>query len=124
MSDKVQGSEGAQLPHRRSEAHPVPAEALPPPRPLPRYDPAEIADEFDGAPVVTVTPNNTFSTLAMVFGAIAVLFVPILFGLVGLALGVVAKAKGEPRSTLGLLVPICGTVLGVLFSVLVLHAAA
>lgn len=59
--------------------------------------------------------TNTMSTLGIIFGAIAVLFFPILFGTAGIVLAAIAKSKAEPNANLALVISIGGTVLGFLF---------
>jgi hypothetical protein len=67
--------------------------------------------------MTTTTPPRTgarvCSVLGIVFGAIAVLFFPIIFGLVGIVLSVVGYSMGD--RTLGkwaIVVSVVGTVLG------------
>lgn len=58
--------------------------------------------------------GNTYSTLAIIFGVLAVLFLPILFGPIGIVFGAVAKSKSEKNSSLGIGIAIGGTILGLL----------
>jgi hypothetical protein len=62
-------------------------------------------------PTATTT-SNTLSILAIVFGAVAVLILPIVFGVAGIACGAVAVGKHERLGKLGLAIAIVGTVLG------------
>lgn len=64
------------------------------------------------------TKPNSFSTLGIVFGSVAVFFFPILFGVAGIVLAAIAKSKAEPRSDLALGVSIGGTFLGFIFGAL------
>jgi len=65
------------------------------------------------------TESNTLSIIAIVMGAIAVIFAPIIFGLIGIVLGVIAKVKGERLSTWGIVVPIVGTIAGIILGLIV-----
>lgn len=58
------------------------------------------------------TDNKTFSTLGIVFGAVALLFLPILFGPAGIILSVIGKTKGEKLANIALTVSILGTLVG------------
>ncbi len=57
-------------------------------------------------------PGNAFSIAAIVLGAIAFLFFPIVLGPAGLILGAVAKSKGEPKATFAMVLAALGTVGG------------
>ena len=41
------------------------------------------------------TESKTFSTLGIVFGAVSLIFLPIVFGPAGIILSVIGKTKGE-----------------------------
>lgn len=60
--------------------------------------------------------KNTFSILAIVFGGVSLLFLPILFGPVALVMGIVGVVKKEKLGVLGLILgivlPIIGAVIG------------
>ena len=56
--------------------------------------------------------GNVLSIIAMVCGAIALLFCPILLGPAGIVCGVVAKKRGESLATIGISVAAAGMVLG------------
>ena len=56
--------------------------------------------------------SNTFSILAIVLGAVAVLIVPILLGPAAIILGVVGLVKKERLAPIGLTVGILGMLLG------------
>jgi hypothetical protein len=62
--------------------------------------------------------GNGYSTTGIVFGAIAVLLLPIIFGPVGLIFGGIAKSKGEPRANIALIVAGAGMVVGFLIGAL------
>mgnify|MGYP000293530486 CR=1 FL=1 len=61
------------------------------------------------------TTSNSFSTVAMIMGGIAIWIFPIVFGPIGLVLGAVAKSKNEPKATTAIVIAAIGTVLGMLF---------
>lgn len=63
-------------------------------------------------------PSNIFSTLGMVFGGIALLFFPIVFGPAGIGLSAVAKSKNEGNANLALGISIGGTILGFILGAL------
>jgi Protein of unknown function (DUF2510) len=71
--------------------------------PLPPYYPAPQA-----------RPGNRYSFAAMVLGVIAFLFVPILFGPIGLIVGYIGKTKGEAKAGLGMAVAGIGMVAGMI----------
>jgi hypothetical protein len=56
--------------------------------------------------------SNVLSILAIVFGVVAAIFLPIVFGIAGIACGGVAVAKHERLGKIGLAVAIVGTILG------------
>lgn len=63
--------------------------------------------------------ENHFSHLSVFFGAIAVLFFPVVFGPVAIVLSAVAFSRKEPRAPIGLAVGILGLLLGMFIGVLV-----
>ena len=67
--------------------------------------------QYQSAPAAT---GNTLSTLGMTFGAIGLLYLPVLIGVTGIVLSAVAKSKGEKNANLALGISIAGTVLGML----------
>ncbi|MFD6250609.1 hypothetical protein [Streptomyces roseolus] len=72
-----------------------------------------------GAPERTAT-NNVLSIIAMVLGVIALLFLPIVFGVIGVVLAIVAKTVRHERLAVPAVVVaavglIGGMVLGALF---------
>jgi hypothetical protein len=72
--------------------------------------------ENHGAPANT---SNTFSIMGIVFGAVAVLFLPIIFGPVGIVMGAIGMSKKERLGVVGLVVSIVGTILGFILGALV-----
>lgn len=63
--------------------------------------------------------GSGFSTGAIICGAIAFLFLPIILGPIGLILAAVAKSKGERNANIGFLVAGLGTVVGMILGALV-----
>jgi len=63
----------------------------------------------------SASAGSTYSTAAMVLGAIAVFLVPILFGGAGIVLAVIAKNKGEKNANVALTVAILCTIAGIIF---------
>ena len=66
--------------------------------------------------------SNALSILAIIFGGISVLILPILFGPIGIVLGIIAKTRKERLSTVGLIISIVGPVIGAILGVLVFAA--
>lgn len=56
--------------------------------------------------------SNLFSILAIVFGIVAVIFLPIVFGLAGIVLAAVAISKKERLGKTAMIVAVLGTVAG------------
>ena len=67
--------------------------------------------------------SNALSILAIIFGGISVLILPILFGPIGIVLGIIAKTRKERLSTVGLIISIVGPVIGAILGVLVFAAS-
>jgi hypothetical protein len=63
--------------------------------------------------------NKTFSILGIVFGGIALIFLPIILGPVGIILSVVGKTKGEKLANIALTVSILGTLVGLFLGAVV-----
>lgn len=79
------------------------------------------AQESGPAPVGSqASGKNTLSIIGIVCGAVAFLFVPPLFGIAGIILGVVGRSKGERLSTVAIVVSALGLVVGMILSYLVL----
>ena len=66
--------------------------------------------------------SNALSILAIIFGGISVLILPILFGPIGIVLGIIAKTRKERLSTVGLIISIVGPIIGAILGVLVFAA--
>ena len=66
--------------------------------------------------------SNALSILAIIFGGISVLILPILFGPIGIVLGIIAMTRKERLSTVGLIISIVGPVIGAILGVLVFAA--
>ena len=66
--------------------------------------------------------SNARSILAIIFGGVSVLILPILFGPIGIVLGIIAKTRKERLSTVGLIISIVGPVIGAILGVLVFAA--
>ncbi|WP_250445554.1 hypothetical protein [Actinotalea sp. C106] len=84
------------------------------------YDPAASTSASTGAPATN--QSNIFSILAFVFGGIAVLFLPIVLGPVGIVLAVVAIVRKERLGKIALGVAIAGTILGMVLGAVVFSA--
>ena len=82
--------------------------APPPPPPLPA----------GYAPNQAPAAGNTYSTIAIVLGALAILIFPIFLGPAALVLAAIARNKGEERATKALAVAAGGFLLGVLLAVI------
>lgn len=63
--------------------------------------------------------GNTFSIIAIILGALSLLFLPIIFGPIAIVLAIIAKNKSEKLSTVALVVAIVGTALGAIFGFVV-----
>jgi membrane protein YqaA with SNARE-associated domain len=70
--------------------------------------------QFTNYPVTATPSSNTFSIWGIVLGSVAFLFLPVVFGPVGIILSAVGKSKNESRSTVALTVSIVGTVMGMI----------
>lgn len=66
-----------------------------------------------------VSNSNVLSTMAIIFGTISFLLLPILFGLAGVILAVIAKSKNEQKATAAIIVASLGLVLGMIFGAIV-----
>ncbi|WP_228974809.1 hypothetical protein [Streptomyces sp. DH12] len=63
--------------------------------------------------------NNTLSIVAIVLGVVALIFLPIVFGVVGLVLAIVAKTvRHERLSTVAIVVSALGLVGGMILGAL------
>ena len=63
--------------------------------------------------------GNVLSIISIVCGVVAVLFIPILFGIVGLVLGFIARSRGERLSMIAIIVSAVGLVLGLILGYVV-----
>ena len=68
-------------------------------------------------------PSNTLSIIGIVCGVIALLFIPPLFGIAGVVLGVVARSKGERLGTIAIIVAAIGLVVGMILGYVVFSAS-
>ncbi|MFF8382170.1 hypothetical protein [Streptomyces kanasensis] len=67
--------------------------------------------------------GNVLSIIAIVLGAVALIFLPIVFGVIGLVLAIIAKAvRHERLSTVALVVSAVGLVGGMILGALVVSA--
>ena len=79
--------------------------------------PAAVAPSgYQSAPVKV---SNTYSTIAIMLGCIALLILPIVLGPIGIVMAAVGFSKKEPRAPIGLTVAIVGMVLGMVIGALV-----
>lgn len=67
----------------------------------------------------TTSTSNLFSILAIVFGAVAVLFLPIVFGIAAIVLAGIAISKKERLAKVAMAVAIVGTVAGFILGAIV-----
>lgn len=72
---------------------------------------------------VPASPGSGYSTAALILGAIAFLFFPIVLGPAGLILAAVGMSKGEKNAAVGMTVAACGTVIGMILGAAVFAAA-
>ena len=73
-------------------------------------DPAQVPD--------AAAPPNTFSYITIACGILAFVISWLIFGVLGIALSLVARGRGERRWKTGLIVDVAGMVLGLLSVVL------
>lgn len=64
------------------------------------------------------TDSNAFAIAAIVLGALAVFFLPIILGPIGIILAVMARNRAQPRADIALWVAIGGTVAGLAFGMM------
>lgn len=60
----------------------------------------------------TANDGRIYTILAFVFGVVAILFIPILFGIAAIILAVIGMRKGDPLARWALAVAIIGTIAG------------
>ncbi|MFC7922845.1 hypothetical protein [Streptomyces cinereoruber] len=69
------------------------------------------------------TTGNVLSIIAIVLGVIAIIFFPIVFGVIGVILALIAKfVRRERLSTVALVVSAAGLVLGMILGAVVASA--
>lgn len=69
---------------------------------------------YPTTPPITKAPSTVNSTVGIVFGAIAFLFFPVIFGPIGIVLSIVAFARKERLAPVALAVSILGLLIGML----------
>ena len=79
--------------------------------------PAPVTGSF--APPRPTSPGNTFSIIGLICGAVAFLFLPVVFGPAGLILGGIGKSKGESLAVRAMIVSGAGLILGMILGFLV-----
>jgi len=67
-------------------------------------------------------PGRGFTIAAWIMGAIAFLFVPIVFGVLGIVFGAVAKSKGDPIGQRAMIFSIVGLAVGIALGALFFRA--
>jgi hypothetical protein len=67
------------------------------------------------------TRGNTLSIIAIVCGVVAVIILPIVFGPVGIVLGIIGKTRNEKLSTIAIVVAVVGMVVGFVLGYLVMQ---
>ena len=70
------------------------------------------------APPQAAGGSNVLSILAIVMGGIAFLFLPVVFGPIGIILGIIATVRKERLGVVGLVVSVLGLVVGMLLGYL------
>ncbi len=71
---------------------------------------------------MATTDGAGFATTGLVCGIIAFLFIPFLFGTLGIIFGSIAWNKGHPRGKTATITSIAGLIVGLIFSILVWNA--
>lgn len=67
---------------------------------------------------------RVLTIIACVCAVIAIFFIPLLFGIVGIVLAAIGWAKGDPLAKWALAGSVLGMILGLVLGALVLHAAS
>jgi hypothetical protein len=70
---------------------------------------------------ISSSPNegDSLANLAIVLGVIALLFLPVVFGPIGIILGAISNRRGSDRGLIAVVVATIGTVAGMLIGILV-----
>ncbi len=68
------------------------------------------------------TGARVCSILALVFGAVAVLFFPIIFGPAAIILGIIGAAKGDKLGIWGIVAGVVGMIAGIALGAIVWNA--
>lgn len=80
---------------------------------------AVAAPTYSAPPAMQAKPSNTLSTVSLVLAAIGFLFIPIVFGTASLVLGIVAKTKREPNSTIAITAGIVSLIGGMILGAII-----
>jgi len=64
--------------------------------------------------------SNGLSIAAIVCGVVAIFFLPIIVGVIGIVLGAIALSRHEPLAKVGLGVAVAGTILGFVLGAVIL----
>ena len=64
--------------------------------------------------------GNTLSIIAIICGVVAVILLPIVFGPVGIVLGIIGKTRNEKLSTIAIAVAVVGMIAGFVLGYLVM----
>ncbi|WP_433429190.1 hypothetical protein [Nonomuraea sp. CA-141351] len=102
MTSSQDPYQGDDAPHARDEQWPQPP-PYPPPPPPQKPQPS----------------NQILSIIGFVCAAVAVLFIPILFGLAGIVLGIVGHTRGEPLGKWAAVAGGVGMVLGIVLGAII-----
>lgn len=70
-----------------------------------------------GGAVATVNTSNTWSTITMILAPFALLFSPLIFGIVGLVTGMVARRNFEPKADRALKILGIAALVGMILSI-------
>jgi len=72
-----------------------------------------------GAPSPLPNEGNSLANLAIVLGVIALGFLPVVLGPIGIILGAISNRRGSDRGLIAIVVATIGTVAGMLIGILV-----
>jgi hypothetical protein len=76
------------------------------------------------SPQAGASPGRVYVILAFVLGAVAVLFLPIVFGPVSIAMAAIGMSKGDPLGRWALAFAIAATIVGFALGVVVYNASS